>query len=114
MAASIVNFFRGKTNKAVLKKLEDAGVKMKEAPGRKGQTPLSGKNIVVTGALSGYTRDGIESLIRELGGNASSSVSKNTDFLIIGESSGSKLDKAKKLGTKIITEEEFEKMIKKR
>jgi len=111
MAASIASFFKERTNKTVLKKLEDAGVKMKESH-KKIKTPLNGKTIVVTGSLSGYTRDGIESLIRQLGGNASSTVSKNTDFLLAGESPGSKLDKARKLGTKIITEDEFEKMVK--
>ncbi len=113
MAASIFNFFKTKANRAVLEKLEDAGVNIKEARKTKGQAPLSGKTIVVTGTLSDYARNEIESLIRELGGNAASSVSKNTDFLIVGESPGSKLDKARKLGVKTITEAEFKRMIKK-
>ena len=112
MAESIVNFFREKVNKAVIKKLEDAGVKMKEAHKRGQSSPLSGKAIVITGSLSSYARTEMESLIRELGGNASSSVSKNTDFLIVGESPGSKLNKAKRLGVKIITEDEFKRLIK--
>lgn len=111
MAASIANFFKEKANRLVLRKLEGAGVRLKEAVGKKSQTPLSGKTVVVTGTLSGYSRTQIETLIRELGGNAASSVSENTDFLIAGESPGSKLEKAKSLGVKVIDEEEFKKMI---
>jgi len=86
---------------------------MREAK-RRGPSPLAGKTIVVTGALSGYTRNGIDSLIRESGGNASSSVSLNTNFLVAGESPGSKLDKAKKFGVKIISESEFTKIVKRK
>ena len=69
------------------------------------------KTVVVTGKLERYTRDEIHALVEKLGGRAASSVSKNTDFLIAGESAGSKLDKANELGVKVITEAEFEKMI---
>jgi DNA ligase (NAD+) len=113
MAASICNFFKERANKAVLKKLQDAGVKMKEAPKKKVSSRLEGKAVVVTGSLADYSRDQIESLIRDLGGRPSSSISKNTDFLVAGKSPGSKFDKAKKLGVKIIDEEEFKKLIAK-
>ena len=72
---------------------------------------LAGKRIVVTGSLSHYSRSEIEELIRKLGGDAGSSVSKNTDILVAGEAAGSKLDKAKKLGVKVITETEFRRMV---
>lgn len=113
MAGSIVNFFKEKANAAVVAKLKAAGVNTKEARKKARSTPVSGKTVVVTGSLSNYTREGIESKIRELGGNASSSVSGNTDILIIGDSPGSKLAKAKKFGVRIVTEDEFEKMVKK-
>ena len=112
MAESIAGFFMEESSNIVLKKLRDAGVRMKESIRTGKEMPLKGKTIVVTGSLSGYARGEIEPLIRELGGNASSSVSEKTDFLIIGESPGSKLDKAKKLGIKIIGEAEFNRLIK--
>ena len=69
--------------------------------------PLSGKSVVVTGTLKKFTRDAIKTLIEDLGGRASSSVSKKTDFLIAGEKAGSKLAKAKGLGVEIMTEDDF-------
>ncbi len=110
MSGSIVDFFENKTNIAIIDKLRRAGVKTEEPAKKREQTPLTGKTIVVTGSLGGYSRSGIESAIREGGGRPSSSVSESTDFLVVGESPGSKLAKAKRLGVKIITEEEFTKM----
>ncbi|MEE9500341.1 MAG: NAD-dependent DNA ligase LigA, partial [Candidatus Omnitrophota bacterium] len=110
MAESIVNFFKNKKNLDVLEKLEKTHVRTEMQNGLVRKTPLEGKTFVVTGALKSYTRQGVEELIRNLGGNASSSVSKNTDFLICGEEPGSKLDKAKKLGVKVISEKEFKKI----
>ncbi len=72
---------------------------------------LEGKTIVATGKLKNYTRDGIQSKIVSLGAKAGSSVTKKTDYLIVGEKAGSKLAKAKQLGVTILTEEEFEEMI---
>jgi DNA ligase (NAD+) len=95
-----------------LKKLKDAGVRTEEKrTASKESTALAGKTVVVTGSLARYTRSEIEALIRELGGNASSSVSKSTDMLVVGESPGSKLKKARKLGIRTVNEEEFDKMI---
>jgi NAD-dependent DNA ligase len=68
---------------------------------------FTGKTIVVTGTLKRYKRDEIEALIVKLGGRASGSVSKKTDFLVAGEEAGSKLEKAQKLGVKVLTEDEF-------
>jgi DNA ligase (NAD+) len=66
---------------------------------------------VVTGTLVKYQRDEIEALIKSLGGKASGSVSKKTDYVVAGEKAGSKLDKAKELGVPVLTEEEFDKLI---
>lgn len=72
--------------------------------------PFAGKTVVATGKLVNYTRDGIQSRLLELGAHPASSVSKNTDFLIVGEKAGSKLAKARALGITTLTEQEFEDM----
>jgi NAD-dependent DNA ligase len=73
---------------------------------------LSGKTIIVTGTLKHFKRDEIEALIVKHGGRAAGSVSKKTDYVLAGEEAGSKLDKAKQLGVQVISEEEFQRMIK--
>jgi DNA ligase (NAD+) len=70
-----------------------------------------GKTFVLTGALQKYTRDQAEDLIKERGGKVTGSVSKKTDFVLVGEDAGSKLDKAKELHIKIISEQLFEEML---
>ncbi|MCX5750160.1 MAG: NAD-dependent DNA ligase LigA [Candidatus Saganbacteria bacterium] len=111
IAASITHFFKQKGNHHLIEKLNAAGVtlKSKESSGPK---PLQGKQFVFTGGLKNYSRPDAEELVRGLGGNASSSVSKKTDYVVAGEDPGSKYDKAKKLGVTILTEEEFTKLIK--
>ena len=79
-----------------------------------GPRPLGGKTIVVTGTLTGYTRSEIEEMIKRHGGRAASSVSRKTDFVLVGEDPGSKADKAKDLGVATINEQEFDKMIGRR
>ena len=74
-------------------------------------SPLSGKTVVVTGTLQHYKRDEIKELIGRLGGRASGSVSKKTDFLVAGEKAGSKLTKAQELGVQIMTEDEFRELV---
>jgi DNA ligase (NAD+) len=111
MADSIYKFFRAKENLAVLKKLKSAGVRMSQARTVKKGGRLEGKTVVVTGTLKTFSRTGIEEAIRRNGGNASSSVSGSTSFVVAGEEAGSKLAKAKALGIRVITEEEFKEMI---
>src|SRR5262249_35150443 len=72
---------------------------------------LEGKTIVVTGTLANYERKEIETLIAQHGGKTSSSVSKNTSFVVAGDDAGSKLAKAQELGVRVVSEEEFEKML---
>ena len=72
---------------------------------------LSGKSFVVTGTLQGLTRDEAKATIRSNGGQISESISAKTSYLLVGENPGSKLEKAKKLGVKIITEQEFNSLI---
>ncbi len=73
--------------------------------------PFSGKTVVATGKLINYTRDGIQMKLLELGARPASSVSKKTDYLIVGENAGSKLDKARSQGVQIINKEEFERLL---
>lgn len=110
MAESINNFFGNKDNLRILKKLADAGLKMTSTRPKEKGGKLEGKTIVITGTLKDFSRSEAEDLIRKLGGNASSSVGKTTDLLVAGEEPGSKLDKAKALGVKIIDEDEFKKL----
>ena len=73
---------------------------------------IAGKTIVVTGTLTQFTRDQVKQLIEDLGARASSSVSKKTDFLLAGEKAGSKLSKAKSLGVKVLSEDDFREMLR--
>jgi DNA ligase (NAD+) len=112
MADSLVRFFESERTRAVIEKLATAGVNL-GGGGRaaKRENPnVAGKTFVVTGTLSGYSRDEIERLIRDLGGRASGSVSKKTDYVIAGEKAGSKLAKARALGVTVLSEAEFEKL----
>lgn len=113
MAECIVNFFKQPKTKELIEKLKQAGVNMKEEV-RRGEfiRSLEGKTFVFTGELKNFSRTEAEAKVRELSGNATSSVSKKTDFVVAGENPGSKYEKAKKVGVKIISEEEFLKMIK--
>ena len=115
VARSIYEWFRDEHNLHILEKLEDSGVRLliKNEQNKEGNADINGKVFVLTGSLFKLTRDEAKAKIRELGGSISSSVSKKTDFVIAGDKAGSKLDKAKELGVKIISEEEFIKIVNK-
>jgi len=113
VAEAIENFFAEKHNIKLLDKLRKAGVNLKSKVS-KGPQLLKGKTFVFTGSLEKMSRPDAEELVRSLGGTASSSVSKNTDYVVAGSEPGSKLDKAKKLGVKTITEQEFRKLTRKK
>lgn len=112
IAKSIFDFCRSEEGLQIFQQLGNAGVSLSTS--QEDSVDHSGvfanKTLVVTGTLVYYSRDEIERLITKLGGKASGSVSKNTDFLVAGEAAGSKLQKAKDLGITILTEEEFRKM----
>ncbi|MDP2676436.1 MAG: NAD-dependent DNA ligase LigA [bacterium] len=110
VAKSIYNWFRDAYNLHALKKLQKHVTISHHA--KKGGTKLKGKTFVLTGSLTSMIRDDAKARIRELGGDVSSSVSAETDYVVAGEEVGSKLEKAEKLGITILTEEEFLKMIK--
>jgi DNA ligase (NAD+) len=108
MAKSIVSYFELPTTQTVLRKLKRAGVSMKEDVRVASETQkLSGKTVVFTGELSELSRSEAENRVRELGGRPSGSVSAKTDLVVVGETPGSKFTKAKKLGVKILTENQF-------
>lgn len=112
IAESVFKFFRKEENLKVIEKLRQAGVRLaREEVEEEGEKLLKGKTFVLTGALSKYTREEATEIIINKGGNVSSSVSRKTDYVLVGENPGSKLQKAKQLGIKIINEEEFERMV---
>jgi DNA ligase (NAD+) len=119
IAEAIVDWFARPANQNLLKKLKAAGVwpvaqitASSLSPQGGEQTPggLTGLTFVITGTLTGFTRDGIKEFIQSNGGKVTGSVSKNTDYLVLGENPGSKLDKAQELGVKIINEEELRRL----
>jgi NAD-dependent DNA ligase len=111
-AESVYDFLHGTDGQKLIEDLRQLGIKLTEdVRAVPGASVLAGKTFVVTGTLQNYTREGIEDAIKSFGGKATSSVSSKTDYVIAGTEAGSKLDKAKALGLKIITEEEFEKMV---
>lgn len=113
MAGSIVKFFSEPHTTSIMKKLMEAGVNTRSLGAKKTveKSAIAGLAFVVTGTLEKYTRSEAEDLIKRVGGRTSSSVSKKTDYLLAGEVPGSKLDKARKLGVKVVTEAEFERLI---
>ncbi len=110
MAKSVENYFSDERNLNLVKKLADAGVDMTEQKiNRVGV--FTGKTVVLTGSLERFTRNEAKELIESLGGKVSGSVSKKTDFVVAGEEAGSKLTRANELGVKVLTEDEFIKMV---
>ena len=112
MAKSIFEFFSQPQTKDLLQRLKQANVNMILKENELIDDRFSNKTFVITGKLDKYSRDEVEEIIERHGGKASSSVSKKTDYVLAGEDAGSKLTKAEGLGIKIISEEEFEEMIK--
>jgi len=113
VARSILDFFESSAGKKTVQRMKQLGIKpaserisAKKAAG----LPLAGKTFVLTGTLPSMTRDDASAKIQALGGHVTSSVSKKTDYVLAGTEAGSKLDKAKELGVKIIDETEFRKL----
>lgn len=106
ISQAIVDWFERDNNRKLLSKLRSVGVwpEEKKATPSSSEQPLAGLVFVVTGTLPTYSRDEVKELIQKYGGKVTDSVSKNTSFLVVGENAGSKLDKAKQLGVKILDE----------
>lgn len=114
-AKSVYDYFHDEDNQTMIEKLKDLGVNLNYQDNRSfKETAFTGKTFVITGSLEDYSRNEAKALIEQFGGNVSSTVSKNTDFVIVGEAPGSKYDKAKALGVDILNEADFKKMIENR
>ena len=112
IAKSITDFFKEEQTLDLINKLKEYGVNMEAIKEEGADERFAGLTFVLTGTLEKYSRDEAQEIIEKLGGITSGSVSKKTSYVLAGESAGSKLTKAQELGIKIITENEFEEMIK--
>ena len=111
IATGVAQFLTQKQNRKVIERLRAGGVKMTDDTAMIGEKRLAGKTLVLTGTLEGYNRDEAKVLITRLGGRVTSSVSKKTDYVIVGKDPGSKYDDAKRLGVSILDEAEFKRLI---
>jgi len=109
IAESVRQFFTSPAGRDAVARLKAAGVKMTadRTAATVRELPLAGKTVVITGTLGGFSRSQAEQAVKDAGGRAASSVSKKTDFVVVGESPGSKAEKARTLGVEIIDEREF-------
>jgi len=111
IAESVINYFSQNSVRNMIESLRGAGLNFTEEPSSLKKTSFTGKAVVFTGELKNYSRQEAEGLVRKLGGYPSSSVSKNTGFVVAGEMPGSKYGKARRLGVKIINENKFKEML---
>jgi DNA ligase (NAD+) len=107
IARSVHRFFAEPHNRQIVQALLDHGIHFHERGPDGGGNTLGGMKFVVTGTLEGFSRDEATNAIEQRGGRVTSSVSKNTDFVVVGENPGSKYDKAVELGIPILNEEQF-------
>jgi DNA ligase (NAD+) len=111
VAQSVSEFFRKKRTREIIRSLLELGIEIKSSPRHRGALPFDGKTFVFTGILEEFTRDEAQRLVESLGGRASSSVSRKTDYVVAGKNPGSKYSKARDLGVMIISEKEFRNLI---
>jgi DNA ligase (NAD+) len=107
IAVAVREWWEVDWHRAIVAKWRAAGVRLVEDAVDEGPRPLEGLSIVVTGSLEGFSRDGAKEAVQSLGGKVSGSVSKKTDFVVVGESPGTKLDKAVQLGRPVLDEDGF-------
>jgi DNA ligase (NAD+) len=107
VAESILAFFRQEDNRRIIDELRHAGVRLEEEAVEVRERPFLGQEFVLTGRLETFPRSEVEALIKEMGGSVGSSVTRKTTHLVVGTEPGSKLEKARALGTKVLSEEEF-------
>ncbi|MCX8012308.1 MAG: NAD-dependent DNA ligase LigA [Desulfobacterota bacterium] len=111
VARSIVSFFSQKSNRELIEKLKSAGIKLITPKKKIAEGKLQGKIFVFTGTLARFTREEAKNLVESLGGQVNSSISKKTDYVVVGRDPGSKYEKAKSLGIAILSEEDFRKIV---
>ncbi|MFD3686569.1 NAD-dependent DNA ligase LigA [Nocardiopsis sp. NPDC058631] len=112
IAASIREWFSVDWHTEIVRKWAAAGVRMEDEEPEFGSRFLDGVTVVVTGSLEGFTRDGAKEAVAERGGRATASVSKKTGFVVVGDSPGSKYDKAVKLGVPVLDEQGFQVLLR--
>jgi DNA ligase (NAD+) len=110
MAEAVAEYFRQAGTRALIRRLAKAGVKLSQDVAR-GPRPLEGLTLVVTGELPNLSRQEVEALIHRAGGKAASSVSRKTDYVVVGDHPGSKAQKARELGVRIIDAAQFKQLI---
>jgi DNA ligase (NAD+) len=111
IAQSVARHFASPQNRETIRRLAEAGVVMTEEGVEEGPRPLDGKVVVLTGSLRALTRDQARDLVLRLGGRVTGSVSKKTDFVVVGEDAGSKADDARRLKVETLDEEQFLKLV---
>jgi DNA ligase (NAD+) len=111
IAQAVTGFFAEPRNRATIERLAEAGVVMVEEGHTEGPKPLEGKTLVLTGGLATLSRDQAKDLIIRLGGRVTGTVSKKTDYVIVGEDAGSKADDARRLGVATLDEDAFLKLV---
>jgi DNA ligase (NAD+) len=117
IASSLESFFQEERNKQVIAELLNRGMQILSLPNagrpdRAGSSPIQGKTFVFTGGLQGYSREEAARLVEEQGGIVTSGVSKKTSYVVAGTDPGSKLDQARKLGIRVLSEAEFTDLLK--
>jgi DNA ligase (NAD+) len=110
-AESIHSFFAEEENRRILTRMREAGVEPEPLESGPAEGALSGRTFVLTGTLERYTRTEARRQIEERGGRVTSSVSSTTDYVVAGTDPGSKLEQARKKGTPVLTEDEFEELL---
>jgi DNA ligase (NAD+) len=112
IAQAVVDWFAVDWHREIVAKWQAAGVRTADESVDEGPRPLEGVTVVVTGTLSSYSRDGATEAVQELGGKVTGSVSKKTDFVVVGADPGaSKYDKAVKLGVPVLDDDGFEMLL---
>src|SRR6202035_4728650 len=112
VAASIAEFFSESANQRIIKKLDKVGVRPTTEKRVVKSQRFAGKSFVFTGGLANRSREAAAEIVQQHGGKISSSVSKKTDYVVVGTDPGSKFDKAKELGVPVLTESDFEKLVR--
>ena len=114
IAGSVARFFLEDRNRKIIRRLREVGLDLSEKGVSDKPGPLTGKTLVLTGGLSGMTRDEAKDAILRLGGRVAGTVSRKTDYVIVGEDPGSKADDAKRLGVTVLDEAQFLSLIGRR
>ncbi|HRS90759.1 MAG TPA: NAD-dependent DNA ligase LigA [Candidatus Marinimicrobia bacterium] len=111
VARSVRNFFNAESNRQTIEKLLSSGIRISSEQDYKQKEEIAGKTFVFTGTLANFTREEAQALVEKYGGKSASSVSKKTDYVVVGENAGSKAETARQLGVKILNEAEFLELI---